>query len=95
MRQFASAAGVAVISTVLASRISTHVDALDQTATPYDQVLATFSGYEDTFLVSAALALVGIAVVFVYRKDTGTPQMVAEIGGETPAATRELAGAMH
>ena len=90
MRQFASAAGVAVISTVLASRISTHVDALDQTATPYDQVLATFSGYEDTFLVSAALALVGIAVVFVYRKNTGTPQMVAEIGVEAPARQEAL-----
>jgi EmrB/QacA subfamily drug resistance transporter len=83
MRQFASAAGVAVMSTVLSTRINANQNALDASASRLDQARAAFTGYEETFLVSAALALVGIALVLVYRKDSG---MVKAVGDDGAAA---------
>src|SRR5690606_22852712 len=46
MRQFASAAGVAIISTVLSTRINANMNGLDPLATPEDMTQAAFSGYE-------------------------------------------------
>lgn len=93
MRQFASAAGVAIISTVLTARINANMGALDAGATPADMTQAAFTGYEQTFLVSAAVALVGIALVLVYRKDSGKIVTVSEhealasVPGMEPMAT--------
>jgi type IV secretory pathway VirB2 component (pilin) len=83
MRQFASAAGVALISTMLSTRINANVDALDASATPLQQLEAAFTGYDETFLASAAVAVLGIALVFVYRKDSGI--IVSPVGDDDSA----------
>lgn len=92
MRQFASAAGVALISTLLTTRINANVGELGTDATPIDQVQAAFNGYDETFLASAAVAVLGIALVFVFRKDSGLPTEPPE--GETADEQRIPAGAM-
>ncbi len=95
MRQFASAAGVAVMSTVLATRISANLD-----AEPVDAVKAAFTGYDETCLVSAAVSLVGIVLVLVYRKGTGmkvtTVRDASDEGRLGKAIGKEaLSGRMH
>ncbi|MGI8403286.1 MAG: hypothetical protein ACR2OE_00700 [Thermomicrobiales bacterium] len=49
MRQFASAAGVALLSTVLATRINANISNLDAAATPITHAEAMFSGYAGTW----------------------------------------------
>jgi EmrB/QacA subfamily drug resistance transporter len=82
MRQFASAAGVAIISTVLSTRINSNLDGLDPQASAADMMQAAFTGYEQTFVVSAVLAVIGIALVLVFRKDSGKIAMVSEHEGQ-------------
>jgi EmrB/QacA subfamily drug resistance transporter len=82
MRQFASAAGVAIISTVLSTRINANLSELDAGATVLDQAQAAFAGYGQTFLVSAVVAVVGIVLVMVFRKDSGKITTVSEHEGE-------------
>jgi EmrB/QacA subfamily drug resistance transporter len=82
MRQFASAAGVAIISTVLSTRINSNLDGLDPQATGADMLQAAFTGYEQTFVVSAVLAVIGIALVLVFRKDSGKIATVSEHEGQ-------------
>ncbi len=72
MRQFASAAGVAVISTILVGRINAQMGKLDlATADEHSALLATFTGYHHTFIVSGVLAIVGAVLVVMFRKDSG------------------------
>lgn len=72
MRQFASAAGVAVISTVLIGRINEQMGKLDMSSATEDStLLAQFTGYHHTFTISAILALVGAVLVVMFRKDSG------------------------
>jgi len=94
MRQFASAAGVAAISTVLATRVSANVDVLGSAASPLAQAQAAFAGYEETFLVSAAVALLGIAIVFAFRKDSGMGVAPVEALGESRDAAPALGEAL-
>jgi EmrB/QacA subfamily drug resistance transporter len=82
MRQFASAAGVAIISTVLSTRINANLGELDAGATVLDQAQAAFTGYGQTFLVSAVVAVVGIVLVMVFRKDSGKITTVSEHEGQ-------------
>lgn len=69
MRQFASAAGVAVMSTILTTRINSNVGDTAQTDPAYFEKV--FSGYDDTYLISAVIALFGAVVVFAFRRGTG------------------------
>lgn len=88
-RQVASAAGVAVISTILTGQINAQLRELDMTTASPDALLqAMFAGYDQTFLISACIAVVGIVAVMLFRKDSGkqmeSPLMPAEA---MPAAT--------
>lgn len=91
MRQFASAAGVALLSTVLATRINANISTLDAAATPIAHAEAMFSGYEQTFIVSAVIALLGITVVFAFRKATGTDSPSSP-SSQAHGADPEIAG---
>lgn len=91
MRQFASAASVALLSTVLATRINANISSLDAAATPIAHAEAMFSGYEQTFIVSAVIALLGIAVVFAFRKSTGTDSPSSP-SSQAHGADPEIAG---
>lgn len=71
MRQFASAAGVALIATLLATRVNANVSSLDAAASPLAQAQAVFSGYDETFIVSGFVSLLGLLVVFAFRKTSG------------------------
>lgn len=72
MRQFASAAGVAVMSTILTGRINAQMGKLDLTSASPDALLdAAFKGYDQTFLISAGISVVGIFLVAMYRKNSG------------------------
>lgn len=72
MRRFASAAGVAVMSTVLTRRISANVANPDPQSSPLAQVEAVFVGRDRTFIVSAMVAVAGMGVVFAFRMTSGT-----------------------
>lgn len=100
MRQFASAAGVAVISTVLIGRINAQVGKLDMaSATPESALLAQFTGYHHTFIISAIIALLGAVLVVMFRKDSGRNLATEQIRRDQPTdgngipAKPELAGA--
>jgi EmrB/QacA subfamily drug resistance transporter len=67
-RQIASAAGVALMSTVLASRIDVQLASLGNAASDAAFKHAAFNGYQETFMVSLLFALIGIAFAFVFRK---------------------------
>jgi EmrB/QacA subfamily drug resistance transporter len=72
MRQFASAAGVAVMSTILTGRINAQMDQLDlSVASPQQLLDAAFTGYDQTFIISAAVSVAGIFLVTMYRKGSG------------------------
>jgi len=72
MRQFASAAGVAVMSTILTSRINGQMAQLDPaTASPEAMLEAAFTGYDQTFVISALVSVLGIFLVTMYRKNSG------------------------
>jgi MFS family permease len=72
MRQFASAAGVAVMSTILTSRINAQVNQLDpSSASPEAMLEAAFTGYDQTFVISALVSVAGIFLVVMYRKNSG------------------------
>jgi EmrB/QacA subfamily drug resistance transporter len=72
MRQFASAAGVAVMSTVLTGRISAQMAEIDLSVASPEQLLdAAFTGYHQTFVISALISVAGIFLVSMYRKGTG------------------------
>lgn len=71
-RQIASAAGVALVSSMLASRINARMDHLAADASPVSTVGAAFDGYQDTFLVSAVFAVAGIAAAFLFRNQAAT-----------------------
>lgn len=92
-RQFASAAGVALISTILTSRINANVGDLDGAASQLAQVEAAFRGYEQTFLVSTAAAILGIGVAFLFRKGTG--RFKTSGSGDSEAMALTPAPAMH
>lgn len=92
MRQFASAAGVAVITTILTSNIKQQMNTLDMTQVSPESILeATFKGYDQTFMVSAALAAAGIVLVVMFRKDSGKytpnqPEVVAKVEASMASA---------
>lgn len=67
-RQIASAAGVALMSTVLSSRIDTQLAELGNAAGEAAVRHAAFNGYQETFMVSMLFAIIGIAFAFVFRK---------------------------
>lgn len=72
MRQFASAAGVAIISTILIGRINAQVGQLDMTSATPDALLnASFTGYHHTFIISGCIAILGVFLVVMFRKDSG------------------------
>ncbi len=72
MRRFASAAGVAAMSTVLTRRISANVANPDPQSSLQAQVEAVFVGYDRTFIVSAMVAVAGMGLVFAFRMTSGT-----------------------
>lgn len=72
MRQFASAAGVAVISTILVGRINAQTNLLDvATAAPDAFLHAAFTGYHHTFIISGVIAVLGAFLVVMFRKNSG------------------------
>ncbi len=72
MRQFASAAGVAVISTILVSRINAQTNRIDPvSATPDSFLNAAFQGYHHTFIISGCIAVAGAILVVMFRKESG------------------------
>lgn len=94
MRQFASAAGVAVMSTVLTGRITAQMNSLDLTvASPEDLLNAMFTGYDQTFMVSAAISVVGIFMVAMFRKSSG--KVVATIGRDSTVQRQERLEMAH
>ncbi|WP_405485768.1 MDR family MFS transporter [Nocardia sp. NBC_00511] len=67
-RQIASAVGVAVLASLLSIRLSTRLGALSDTADAAARHTAALSAYHDAFLVTAAMALLGIVFAIFVRK---------------------------
>jgi fucose permease len=86
-RQIASAAGVALVSSLLASRINSRTAELGSAATPDTALGAAFTAYQDTFLMSAAFAVLGIAAAFLFRNTVAAPPTAAP----TPVTGRSTA----
>jgi hypothetical protein len=89
-RQIASAAGVALMSTVLSSRIDSQLAGLGNTASEAAFKHAAFNGYQETFMVSMLFAVIGIAFAFVFRKTVSYP-----IGGGGDGAGSGSAGVVQ
>lgn len=89
-RQIASAAGVALVSSFLASRINTRTADLGTAASPDSALGAAFTAYQDTFLMSAAFAVLGIAASFLFRNTAAAPPAVDPT--HIPASPSPLAG---
>jgi EmrB/QacA subfamily drug resistance transporter len=88
-RQIASAAGVALMSTMLTSRLDIQLANISDAAGDAFKH-AAFNGYQDTFMVSLAFAVIGIAFAFVFRKTVG--YKIIDDGGDgsgTPAPAVE------
>lgn len=88
MRQFASAAGVAVISTILIGRINAQTAQVDlATATPDPFLHAAFTGYHHTFIISGCMAILGAFLVVMFRKNSGknlSTEMIRKGAEATP-----------
>jgi len=89
-RQIASAAGVALMSTVLSHRLDSQLAGVsDATADALKH--AAFNGYQETFMVSLAFAVIGIAFAFVFRKTVSYRIDGSGGGAGSPAPVQELA----
>ncbi|MFB7719019.1 MDR family MFS transporter [Nocardia sp. NPDC056100] len=95
-RQIASAAGVAVLASLLSIRLSSRLGALGDNADAAARHTAAISAYHDAFLVTAALTLIGIAfAVFVRGVPTGTAATDPEPDPGDPLEVAVESGALR
>jgi MFS family permease len=81
-QQIGGALGLAVLSTIATSRITSHLAGLQHAPTPADVAQASVNGYTAAFAVGAAFAFVGaIVAVFVLRISVTETRAAAEHGG--------------
>jgi EmrB/QacA subfamily drug resistance transporter len=81
-QQIGGALGLAVLSTIATSRLTSHLSGLHHAPTPADVAQASVNGYTAAFAVGAAFAFVGaIVAMFVLRISVTETRAAAEHGG--------------
>ncbi|MQA88098.1 MAG: DHA2 family efflux MFS transporter permease subunit [Streptosporangiales bacterium] len=90
-RQVATAAGVAVLATVLVSRTRAEIADLGATASAAARAQAQLDAYHTSFLAALGFAVLGIIVASFIRDTDAAPSM-RRGGGSGEATAREPAG---
>lgn len=90
-RQVASSVGVAILATVLADRVATHVadsvrGVTDQAAMRSAIAQGTLDGYHDAYLAAVVMAVIGTICTLLIHDEDAAASMAASEHGEPQAA---------